>query len=493
MTNSKSIAVLPFENLSVDPDNDYFVDGMTEEIINSLSKIDGLKVTARTSSFVFKGTHADVRSIAEQLGVALILEGSVRKAGDMLRITAQLIQAEDGFHIWSENFDRELKDVFKLQDEISLLIADKIREHFGHLEIMDHLVDLSTNNVEAYQLYLKGLFHYNQWDIAGFETAADYFVKSFSKDPGFDLPYYGAGLSYCFLGSWGPLDREVAFKRTEHFFQQGKELRIESTQLHFSVAKYLFWGKWEFDPALSALQKAYKLSPNDSGINEFLAEVYTVRGDFKMAKEYISFSLSINPLAVNHYYTKANIFFLKGRFEEAIKIIEKGLNIAPQYSILLELKVACAIQLNDSSKLPKSIPDSLQALKSISDFMLNRDIDRTVLQSFLDDYNSSNTHLLLSWNVYALVKSNELGSAMTLIESKVKECHGNIINLEYDPFLKSLHPSVEFQDILSRRTFKVELKAPQNSNEKKALMDEKEVAKFKQVLLQKMAFQRPWP
>ena len=155
MIDEKSIAVLPFENMSSDPENEYFSDGMTEEIINALSRIEGLKVTARTSSFVFKHHKQDVRKIGKDLGVSLVLEGSVRKSGERLRITAQLIRTDDGFHIWSENFDRKMTDIFELQDEVSLLIADKIREHFGHLHIQEHLVDVLTDNIDAYQLFSK--------------------------------------------------------------------------------------------------------------------------------------------------------------------------------------------------------------------------------------------------------------------------------------------------------------------------------------------------
>ncbi|MCB0669824.1 MAG: AraC family transcriptional regulator, partial [Saprospiraceae bacterium] len=145
--------------MSADPDNEYFSDGITEEIINALTTIRGLKVIARTSSFAFKNRNIDVRTIGNQLGVTMVLEGSVRKAKNRVRITAQLVSTSDGSHFWSRNFDRDLEDIFSLQDEVSLLIADQIRENFGHFEIQDHLVEAPTKNMEAYQLYLKGRYH----------------------------------------------------------------------------------------------------------------------------------------------------------------------------------------------------------------------------------------------------------------------------------------------------------------------------------------------
>ena len=201
-TSDKSIAVLPFVNMSADPENEYFSDGITEEIINALTRVPGLKVTSRTSSFAFKNRHVDVRAIGRQLGVATVLEGSVRKAKNNIRITAQLIQASDGFHLWSENFDRELKDIFAVQDEISLLIADQIRENFGHLEIREHLIEAPTQNVEAYNLYLKGRYHHLKWDADGIEKGIRYYEQSIAQDPTFALPYFGIGYSYAMRASW---------------------------------------------------------------------------------------------------------------------------------------------------------------------------------------------------------------------------------------------------------------------------------------------------
>src|SRR5215203_5150835 len=156
------LAVLPFVNLSADPENEYFSDGITEELLNALTKVDGLQVTSRTSAFAFKGKHDDVREIAIKLNVDKILEGSVRKAGNRVRITTQLINAADGYHIWSENYDRDLTDIFEVQDEISSIIANKLRENLTATEQEETLVSVPTQNLEAYTLYLKGLHYWNK-------------------------------------------------------------------------------------------------------------------------------------------------------------------------------------------------------------------------------------------------------------------------------------------------------------------------------------------
>ncbi len=208
IATDKSIAVLPFVNMSSDTANEYFSDGITEEIINALTKVQELKVIARTSSFSFKGKNMDVRKIAEQLGVSAVLEGSVRKAKNRVRITAQLINALDGSHFWSQNFDREMEEIFALQDEISLLIANQIRENFGHFNIQEQLVGEPTKNMQAYELYLKGHSYQLKWDADSIHEATKYYEASVKHDPKFARAYYGLVQSYGMLAAWGYMPAE---------------------------------------------------------------------------------------------------------------------------------------------------------------------------------------------------------------------------------------------------------------------------------------------
>src|SRR5215204_2174710 len=159
---SNRLAILPFVNMSADPENEYFSDGITEELLNALTKVDGLQVTSRTSAFAYKGKHDDVRDIGIKLNVDKILEGSVRKSGNRVRITAQLINAADGYHLWSENYDRNLTDIFAVQEEISRIIANKLRENLTASAQAETLVKVPTQNLEAYTLFLKGLHFHNK-------------------------------------------------------------------------------------------------------------------------------------------------------------------------------------------------------------------------------------------------------------------------------------------------------------------------------------------
>src|SRR6056297_2450504 len=202
LMNYKSIAVLPFLNISPDPDEEYFSDGITEEIIITLSRIRNLKVTARTSSFAFKNKSMDIREIGKALGVFTVLEGSIRKAGNNVGISVQLIRTDNGFQIWSAKFDRQLKDIFELQEEISLLVADKIRENFGHIELQASLKDESSGSIDAYDYYLKGRYEQLKWTNDALKRAIELYKKSIDLDPGISRAYYGIVYCYIYMVFW---------------------------------------------------------------------------------------------------------------------------------------------------------------------------------------------------------------------------------------------------------------------------------------------------
>ena len=235
-----SIAVLPFVNMSSDPENEYFSDGISEEIINALTKIQGLQVTARTSSFAFKGKCEDIREIGRQLDVSTILEGSVRKAGCQVRITAQLINVEDGYHYWSETFDRQLEDIFAIQDEISIKIAEKLREHLGHFNIQERLIDRPTQNLEAYQLYLKGKFYGHKWSPEHFCTAIDLYEQSIQLAPEFALAYAGLADAYTTMAALNIMPGEEGFNKARVYAQKAIKPQRPTRRMPHCTFQYLF-------------------------------------------------------------------------------------------------------------------------------------------------------------------------------------------------------------------------------------------------------------
>src|SRR5688572_24549031 len=231
-SQTPSIAILPFVNVSADPDNEYFCDGLAEELINSLMKLDKLRVAARTSTFAFKGRESDVRYIGQNLNVQTVLEGGVRKSGDRLRITAQLINVADGYQIWSERYDRELADIFEIQDDLALAIVDALKVKLLNNE-KAILRKRYTDNVEAYQLYLKGRL-WNRRTADGFKSAISYFQKAIEVDDTYAIAYAGLADYYTVLAFYEGLPPSVAREKAQEFAAKALELDNTIGETHAS-------------------------------------------------------------------------------------------------------------------------------------------------------------------------------------------------------------------------------------------------------------------
>lgn len=449
--NSKSIAVLPFLNIGK-AENEYFSDGITEEIINALTKIEGLKVTARTSSFFYKNKPLDARKIGNELGVETLLEGSVRIIKDRVRITAQLIRTDNGFHIWSENFDRELSDIFELQDEISLLIADKIRENFGHFELQEHLVGAPTKNIEAYKLFLKGRSHQLTWNLEDINTAITFYKESIEIDPLFADAYIQAGWCYGILASWQFIERSEGLKKASDFLSKGINLNPNSSTGYFGRATISFWGNWEYQNGLVHLQKSLDLNPKFAEAYEAKAELFTALGEFELAKEAIDQALELNPLSPNHYYTIGNIYYLQGQYDKAVRSLDASLKIDSAFILSIELKTACLIQKNDFETFQRYIKHTpqLERPKICAQlFDLVNGTNYFESESEDVDYENSTLGTHLPWAFYLKIYANSHQKALQTLEKQLALRTGQYINFAKDPFLKPLREYDEYKEIES--------------------------------------------
>ena len=221
MISKNSIAVLPFINIAPDTENEYFSDGVTAEIINALSRYEELHVTARTSSFAFKNRTMDIREIGYELNVAYILEGNVRRAEEIIRISAQLVKADDGFHLWSESWDRELKNIFILQDEIAGMIAQKVNEKVSRSGSPKKYV---VDNTEALDFYLKGLYFLNGFDYKKTDEIIANFRKSIALDPYFSKAYIGLCHAYTWMSSIGLMNAADAQVQVDYYLEKAQTL-----------------------------------------------------------------------------------------------------------------------------------------------------------------------------------------------------------------------------------------------------------------------------
>ena len=366
----KSIAVLPFVNMSNDPVQEYFSDGIAEEILNSLSHLKNLKVAGRTSSFQFKGKNIDLRELGKKLGVHTVLEGSVRKHKNQLRVTAQLINAEDGFHIWSEKYDRELEDIFAIQDEIALCITEKLKVTLLETE-REAITTAPTENKEAYDLYLKARFYWNRRG-PGLKKGLEYFLQAAQLDPEFSLAHAGIADTYALFAFYSilpphevvPKARQAAERaihlnpaRVEPYavlaflttiyewnwaeakkqFEKAININPNYAPAHYWYSNYLCWMKEYFHAAEEGF-RAIELEPLVSHSHNTLSSVYLCSGQFKEALKSSETAIELDASSFLSYSCLSTALYGLGKYEEAIEVIKSGVNISGRHQYpLIEL------------------------------------------------------------------------------------------------------------------------------------------------------------
>src|SRR5258706_181416 len=267
-------AVLSFRNLSADPENEYLSDAITEEIIGTLTRIDTLRVASRTSSFAFKGKEEDVRRIGERLGVKTVLEGSVRRAGSRIRVAAQLVDVTSGYHLWSEKYDRQMADVFDLQDELAGAIAETLEVRLlGAAETP--LVAPATGDVEAYNHLLKGRYHFNRREP---KSAIAEYERAIEIDPGCVSAYTGLADSFCVFGFYGGIDTRVAFRRARAAAEKARELRPGSPETHLSLALIDHYFAWDLGRLERECRAALSAAPRFAAAWSWLGLGFAARG-----------------------------------------------------------------------------------------------------------------------------------------------------------------------------------------------------------------------
>jgi len=348
--SDKSIAVLPFVNMSADPENEYFSDGISEEILNALTHVDGIQVTARTSSFQFKGKNEDVRQIGAKLGVANVLEGTVRRAGKKVRINVQLINTTDGYHAWSEVYDRELEDIFEVQDEIATKIVTRLKENFAVNEKKENVVKSPTENIDAYNLYLKGRYYWNKSNPEDIRRAIDTFEEAIRLDPNFALPYCSLSYCYSFLGSSGILPPSEAYPKAKDYTLKAIELDPNHAESHLSLATIKFYHNWDFNGAEVSLNKAHDLGLNSSLFNQVHGWFLIAKGDFEKAIEKIEQALILDPLSLPLMSTLADAYSFAGRFEEALAQCTKIIEMEPNFRRAFESRGMTYLAMGEYEK-----------------------------------------------------------------------------------------------------------------------------------------------
>jgi TolB-like protein/Tfp pilus assembly protein PilF len=338
VASDKSIAVLPFDNLSRDPDNAYFAEGIQEEVLTRLAKIADLKVISRTSTQHFKSSPDNLPQIAKQLGVANILEGSVQKVAGQVRVNVQLINATTDAHLWAESFDRKLTDIFAVESDIATTIAETLQAKLTGSE-KRAIAAQPTENSEAHEFYLKGRYFWNKRTANDLKTAITYFQKAIDKDPNYALAYAGLADSYALLPDFGAGSPQESFSPARIAAKKALALDDTLAEAHTSLAQVLYSYDLDFDGSIREFRRAIELNPNYATAHHWLGVGPLIRsGRFDEAIVEGKLAVELDPLSLINNADLGNDYFLARRYDEAIEQVRRTLEMDPGfYSAYLAL------------------------------------------------------------------------------------------------------------------------------------------------------------
>ena len=451
----KAIAVLPFANMSADPENEYFSDGMTEEIINALAKVPGVQVASRTSSFSFKGRKdVKIRDIGDALGVTTVLEGSVRKVGNRIRLTTQLVNVENGYQLWSETYDRQLEDVFAVQDEISRAIVDALK-----LRLVDdgtHLV-APTKNLEAYTLYLKGRYNYNKFSETGLRKGLDFFQQALLQDPGFARAYAGIADVWCDLADdWMAPDE--AYPRAKAAAERALQRDPNLAEAMISIGKVLCWHEWKFTDAERQMRRAVELGPNNATAHYILGTTLPLVGRLDEAIEEIRRSLVIDPLYAHLSSWLARFFLYAKDYPSAIAQGKKTLEIEDN-DVRAYIFIGSAHLAQGDAELAlewyqrgQSLENSVRSYDAMIVCALARLGRREEAEAILArlDEGSRQAYVRAEYLAMGYAAMGDLDRAFESLERAFQARSAGLIYLHLDPGYAPLRGDPRFADLVKR-------------------------------------------
>jgi len=445
-TERKSIAVLPFVNMSDDPDNEYFADGISEEILNLLANVPELRVTSRSSAFSFKGQNVDIPTMAATLKVAHVLEGSVRKDEKQLRITAQLIDVDSDTHLWSETYDRELMNVFAIQDEIAAAVVDALQ-----ITLLGKAPKATETNPEAYALYLQGRHFAGQGTAEDSKQAETLLKQSLDIEPGFAPAWVSLGMTYFGQAAvYGLRSYDEAAELARHAYQQALAIDPQYGRAYSALASVEMGYDWDFALASEHLQQALKLNPGDAAILRRAAGLELILGRTDAAIELFRQSIVLDPLsghtALGHALYRAH------RLEEAADSTRMALSLNPdgvyaQYQLVLVL-----VAQGDAQA-------ALVAIQQVTDEGW-RLAGMTVVQHELGDDDASDAALqelnerFSADMAYQIAEAyafrGEIDDAFDWLEQAYNNRDGGLANLLLDPLLANLHDDPRWEPWLDK-------------------------------------------
>jgi len=461
----KSIAVLPFDNLSRDQENAYFAEGIQDEILSRLAKIADLKVISRTSTQKYKSTPDNLREIAKQLGVSNILEGSVQKVADQVRVSVQLINATSDAHLWAEIYDRKLTDIFAVESDIAKTIAETLRAKLTGSE--EQMMSMKpTENTQAYELYLKGRFFWNKRTGADLRKAIEYFNQAIAKDPNYALAYAGLADSYLLLSAFGAASPSDSLPQAKAAAKRALEIDDTSAEAHTSLGQILLFYDFDFAGSTREFKRAITLNPNYATAHHWYGSgPPTCLGEFDRGIAELKRAQQLDPLSLIINADLGGAFVAARRYDEAITQLRKTIEMDPRF-YFVHWNLGEALELK--GQLPEAIAEYKKAAELDEDpFVLalvgqadaklgQRDeaikilsqLERLATKRYVANYSFAIMHMALG----------EKAKAIDWLERAYRDRSGpEIVGIKVDPMLDPLHGDPRFEALVQK------VLAPKNS------------------------------
>jgi TolB-like protein/class 3 adenylate cyclase/Tfp pilus assembly protein PilF len=452
----RSIAVLPLANLSPDPENEYFSDGLTEDILTQLSKIQRLKVISRTSVMQYKKTSKNLKEIGRELGVATILEGSVRKAANKVRISVQLIDAGTDEHLWAETYDRELADIFAIQSDVARQITDALKAQVSADE-RARIEHRPTGSLEAYQTHLKGLFLWNQRTEAGVKAAMEHFRRAIALDPGYAPAYVGLADAYIVLGNFGKYRPRDIYPPAEAAARQALDLDDTLGEAHTSLGQVKYNYSWDWQGAEDAYRRAIELRPSYATAHHWYALFLSTIGRYDDALSEILRAKDLDPLSAAIAANVGAVLFVARRYDEALAEIRKAVAATPEFRTVhwylgwvLLMKEAYADALPPLLRAGAQSSEGDVLSRALLGFAYaklgNRDSALEIAGALADQYRSAYASPV--WIAFLHLGLGDRGEALRWLARACDDRDG-WLRLIKAPFFDELHGTPEFAQVLT--------------------------------------------
>jgi serine/threonine-protein kinase len=447
--SEKSVAVLPLLNESGDPKDEYFSDGLSEELIAALAQINGLKVIGRSSSFRFKDRHEEPKAIGEKLGVSTLLEGTVRKQDDRVRIVAELVNAADGIALWTRTFDRELKDIFAVQQEIARAVAESLKVTL--LGSNEKSAQMASSSVEAHNAYLQAHFHFQRRNVEDYRKAITYFDQAIQFDPNYALAYAERAEVWTMIGDLTG-ERAAAYPKARSDAEKAVEIAPALAEAHAALGWVRFFGEWKFAEGLSELNRAKELSPANPTANDLLARVIVYLGRIDEAERQARQAVELDPLSVATQFNLARVLFIAGQLDEADAAGRKIAELQPSSSSSHRWQVLVAVQRGDGERALREAQ-----LEPDDDF---RRFELALAHYVRGDRKAADAALAglvttarkgLDYQiaqVYAV--RGEADKAFEWLQIAFDNHDGGMLGLAVDPLLRGLHDDPRYKTLLAK-------------------------------------------